>query len=82
MCELRSRRAHHEEENVSDLKDKGWLELCEAASREQDPQRLLELITALNDALERMDLQEKAKRTCTMARARLAASCTARIVAA
>ena len=48
---------------MSDLKDKSWLELCEAASREHDPEKLLELITALNDALERREQQEKAKRT-------------------
>jgi hypothetical protein len=52
---------------VSDLKDKHWLELCEAASREQDPEKLLELIRALNDALERIDLQEKTKRACSLA---------------
>jgi hypothetical protein len=53
---------------VSDLKDKSWLELCEAASREHDPEKLLELITALNNLLEQRDLQEKAKRSaCTMA---------------
>ena len=32
---------------MSNLKDKSWLELCEAASREHDPEKLLELITAL-----------------------------------
>ena len=47
---------------MSDLKDKSWLELCEAASREHDPEKLLELITALNDILEERELQEKAKR--------------------
>ena len=46
---------------MSDLKEKSWLELCEAASREQDPEKLLELITALNDLLEQRDLEEKAK---------------------
>jgi len=46
---------------VSDLKEKSWLELCEAASREQDPEKLLELVTALNDLLEQRDLEEKAK---------------------
>jgi len=53
---------------VSDLKDKSWLELCEAASREQDPEKLLELVTALNDLLEQRDLEVKVRRTtCTMA---------------
>jgi hypothetical protein len=53
---------------VSDLKEKTWLELCEAASREEDPERLLELITTLNDLLEQRELQEKVKdRTGTMA---------------
>ena len=57
-----------QEENVSDLKEKSWLELCEAASREQDPEKLLELITTLNDLLEERELEEKAKQcTCTMA---------------
>jgi hypothetical protein len=42
-----------------DLKDKSWRELCEAASREQDTERLLELITALNDVLERREEEKK-----------------------
>ncbi len=47
---------------MSDLKDKTWRELSEAASREKDPQKLLELIKALNYALERREQLEKAKR--------------------
>jgi len=34
---------HHE--------DMDWRELCKAASEEQDPRRLLELLRELNDAL-------------------------------
>ena len=45
------------------LKDKSWRELSEAASREHDPERLLELITALNDLLEQKEEEEKANRT-------------------
>jgi DNA polymerase II large subunit len=79
---LQSRRAHQEEENVSDLKDKSWLELCEAASREHDPEKLLELITALNDALEEREQQEKAKRAVTRPREWPSTVCTARVFAA
>jgi hypothetical protein len=68
--------------NVSDLKDKSWLELCAAASREQDPEKLLELITALNDVLEQREQQEKAKRTVARPREWPAAPCTVRIVVA
>jgi DNA polymerase II large subunit len=53
-----------QEVNVSNLKDKTWLELCQAASREHDPEKLLELITALNDLLERMEMEEKARHAC------------------
>jgi hypothetical protein len=53
---------------VPGLKDKSWLELCEAASHEQDPEKLLELVTALNDLLEQRDLEEKVRgATCSMA---------------
>lgn len=67
---------------MSDLKDKSWLELCEAASREHDPDKLLELITALNDALERRELEEKAKRSFTRPREWSTPVCTVKIVAA
>ena len=67
---------------MSDLKDKSWLELCEAASREHDPEKLLELITALNDALERREQQEKANRISTRPREWPSTICTVRIVAA
>ncbi len=40
---------------MSDLEGKDWRELSEAASREQDPQKLMELIRALNKALERRE---------------------------
>ena len=53
---------------MSDLKNKTWLELCESASREEDTERLLELVTALNDLLEQRELEEKARQgACAMA---------------
>ena len=66
---------------MSDLKDKSWLELCEAASREHDPEKLLELITALNEVLEQREQQEKAKRAVTRPREWPSTVCTARTVA-
>jgi DNA polymerase II large subunit len=66
---------------VSDFKDKSWLELCEAASREHDPEKLLELITALNDALERREQQEKTQRTSARPREWPSTLCTLRIAA-
>ncbi len=47
---------------MSDLKDKTWQELSEAASRETDPHKLMELIKALNYVLERREQEERAKR--------------------
>ena len=44
---------------MSDLEGKDWRELSEAASREKDPQRLMELIRALNQALERREREER-----------------------
>jgi len=41
------------------LEGKDWRELSEAASREQDPQKLMELIRALNQALERRERKGK-----------------------
>jgi hypothetical protein len=69
---------------VSNLKDKSWLELCEAASREHDPEKLLELITALNDVLEQREReqQEQASRGYRTFREWPSAVCTVRIVAA
>lgn len=64
-----------------DLKDKSWRELCEAASREHNPERLLELVTALNDVLEQME-EEKANRGRNMAREELSRCRTVSIVAA
>jgi hypothetical protein len=43
----------------SDLERRDWRELSEAASREQDPQKLMELIRALNEALERREREQK-----------------------
>jgi hypothetical protein len=34
---------------------KNWRELSEAAAREQDPEKLLELVEQLNEALERRE---------------------------
>ena len=82
--QLRIEAAHQEEENVSDLKDKSWLELCEAASREHDPEKLLELITSLNDVLEQREQreqQEKAQRAVSRPREWPSTVCTARTVA-
>ena len=45
------------------LDGKDWRELSEAASREQDPQKLMELIRALNKALERREQQGKDRQT-------------------
>ncbi len=69
---------------MSNLKDKSWLELCEAASREHDPEKLLELITALNDVLEQREReqQEKASRSSSTLLEWPSAVCTVRIVAA
>ena len=39
------------------LEGKDWRELSEAASREQDPHKLLELVRALNNALEEREKQ-------------------------
>lgn len=44
---------------MSDLESKDWRELSEAASRETDPQRLMDLIRALNKALERREREQK-----------------------
>jgi hypothetical protein len=41
------------------LEGKDWRELSEAASREKDPQKLMELIRALNQALERREREER-----------------------
>jgi hypothetical protein len=43
---------------MSDLESKDWRELSEAASREQDPNKLMELIRALNKALERREREQ------------------------
>jgi hypothetical protein len=45
---------------MSEVLCKDWKELSEAASREQDPQKLLELIEQLNKALDqRADTQRQ-----------------------
>ena len=67
---------------MSDLKDKSWLELCEAASREQDPEKLLELITALNDVLEQREREEKVRRTVARPREWHSPTCPVRSFAA
>jgi hypothetical protein len=67
---------------VLDLKHKSWRELCEAASREHDPEELLELITALNNVLEQMAEGEKANRSRAVAREEFSRRRTMNIVAA
>ena len=37
-----------------------WRELCKAASQEQDPSRLLELVRKLNDALTQREVSKAA----------------------
>jgi hypothetical protein len=64
------------------LKDKNWRELCEAASREHDPERLLELIAVLNNLLEQMAEEEQANRSRAVAREDSSARRTISIVAA
>lgn len=64
------------------LKDKNWRELCEAASREHDPEKLLELITALNDVLEQREEEEKSNRSRAMSREELFRRRTMNVVAA
>ncbi len=44
---------------MSDLERKDWRELSEAASREKDPEKLMDLIRALNKALERREREER-----------------------
>ncbi len=44
---------------MSDLESKDWRELSEAASREKDPQKLMDLIRALNKALERREREQR-----------------------
>ena len=70
---------HHDKGH---LKDKNWRELCEAASREHDPEKLLGLIKTLNDVLEQREKKEKAKRSRTMAREELLNPGTVNIIAA
>jgi hypothetical protein len=38
---------------------KNWRELSEAASKEQDPQKLLELVTELNEVLKKREDQKR-----------------------
>jgi hypothetical protein len=65
-----------------DLKDKSWRELCEAASREHDPEKLLVLIAALNNVLEQMAGGEKANRSVAVAQTESSGCRTVSIVAA
>jgi hypothetical protein len=67
---------------VSDLKDKRWRDLCEAASREHDPEKLLELIAVLNNVLEQMAEGEQANRGRAVAREDSSGRRTISIVAA
>jgi hypothetical protein len=65
-----------------DLNDKSWRELCEAASQEHDPEKLLELIAALNNMLEQMAEGERANRSRAVARKDSSGLRTISIVAA
>ncbi len=47
---------------MSNLNEKSWRELSEAASQESDPQMLMELVEALNNALDRHQQSQRAKR--------------------
>jgi hypothetical protein len=38
---------------------KDWRELCEAASKEEDPQKLMELVSEINKALDERDLKRE-----------------------
>lgn len=40
-----------------------WIQLCEQAAVEQDPKRLLELVTRINDLLEQKEKRLKAQRS-------------------
>jgi hypothetical protein len=51
---------------MSDLKGKGWRELCEAASHEHNPQRLLELIQAINETRDQREQEQKRSRDRTL----------------
>jgi hypothetical protein len=54
------------ENEVEDMKTvirKTWRELSEAASREQDPEKLLELVEQLNQTLEEQERQWKNQNT-------------------
>ena len=38
---------------------KNWRELCQAAAKEHNPEKLLRLVTELNDTLEKMKRKER-----------------------
>jgi hypothetical protein len=40
-----------------------WVQLCEQAAVEQDPKRLLELVTQINDLLDQKERRLKAQRS-------------------
>ena len=40
-----------------------WIQLCEQAAVEQDPKRLLELVTRINDLLEQKERRLKAQQS-------------------
>ncbi len=44
------------------LEHEDWRALSEAASREQDPERLMQLVEQLNRALLRREMEMKARR--------------------
>lgn len=44
-------------------RSKDWQELCKAAANEQDPEKLMDLIFQLNQALEERQKNERKRRT-------------------
>jgi hypothetical protein len=43
-----------------------WVQLCEQAAMEQDPKRLLELVTRINDLLEQKERRLKAQQSSSL----------------
>ncbi len=43
------------------MADQEWRELCERASKEMDPDKLMDIIKRLNDVLERRERQLRGK---------------------
>ena len=47
---------------MNELQSNRWVELCERATKEQDPDKLLELLTEINGMLELQQTQLRAER--------------------